>query len=317
LQKGSTQEVYVHFFVNLALTLTAKLAIKIIRLLTIATLVLITTALSSCSEQDDRIKIAPPGKIIATYPGESFESIDAVGFFDGDRFLLGGFAENNSHITLSLEDTKPGTYAIGRYPASSNNSVTLMPEDYDAEQTIGIYSSVQIDDDKLGTIIVTEFDDENHTISGTFHSRMKRSVPKEEEIEIGGSFTKISYTPAPIASSFSVQIDGNAFTPSVINAIGSFDILMISAIDVTQSVAIVVPQNTSTGTFSLEDGLAGDYRGVVTQGLLSFESVSGSVTISKHDKTTRRIEGTFSFMAEDFVSGGSPVNVSGEFSVSY
>lgn len=291
---------------------------KPIRLLTIATLLLITTALSSCSDEDDKIKIAPPGKIIATYAGESFESIDAAGFFDGDRFLFGGFAENNSHITLSLEDTKPGTYPIGRYPASDFNSVTFMPEDYDGEQTVGIYSSVQIDDVNLGSIIVTEFDEENHTISGTFHSRMKRAVPKEEEVEIDGSFTEIPYTPAAIPSSFSAQIDGVAFTPSVVNAIGSVDILMISAIGVTQSIAIVLPQNTSTGTFSLEEGLAGDYRGVVTQGLQSFESVSGSITISKNDKTARRIEGTFSFTAEDFVSGGSPVNVTGgEFSVSY
>jgi hypothetical protein len=279
------------------------------------------TALFACSDNEEKPRVAPPGKIIATYSGKSFESSDAVGFFDGGRFLMGGIGNNGSQITLSIESTDPGTYKItGALSGNVINTVTVMPENYDA-QTNDAYSSTIIQNGDLGSIVVTELDETNKTISGTFSVRVKRTMPKAEEMEVSGSFTQIPYTPAPPPSapnSFTAKVGGNTFTPSSVNAISSFGMLMINAMGTSRTLAIVVPSGTSTGTFSLEDGMIGDYRGVITEGTKSFESVSGSVTITKHDKTKKRIEGIFSFTAEEFPSGGSPITVTGgTFAVSY
>jgi hypothetical protein len=66
-------------------------------------------------------------------------------------------------------------------------------------------------------------------------------------------------------------------------------------------------------------GLESTNYGLYNYGTDSYESDAGSqVTISKHDKTAKRIEGTFNFNGKTFPNGDKNVTVSeGSFAVTY
>ncbi len=130
--------------------------------------------------------------------------------------------------------------------------------------------------------------------------------------------------PAPSGgnNTFTVKIDTVTFTPYVISVTRALGEIKISATDLLLSqVSIVMPDSVAPGTYSLPTvNSSGTYYGEYGQnGLGVSVSSSGTLTVTSHNTTTKKVIGTFSFVCESPIPTIPPtVNLTnGSFSVTY
>lgn len=277
---------------------------------------------NACSEEEEKAKSAPDGALIATVAGKSWSSkIAGAVVIDGDMTISAESADG-SHIVLVLNGAEVGTYVVSGIVdnESPENFVSYTPPGADVMTNPTYVSSNMFEKTNVGEVRITEVDLVNKTVSGTFICKVKRTVPQDAEIEIkSGSFTKVVYQEEPGSlpgNEFSAKIAGSTFAPSTMGGVKSFGYIVVSASG-TASVGIGIDASTGTGTFDLGP-MGSDYYATVVKNGTSYESVSGTLKITLHDKVNGRIEGTFSFTAEIFLTGGSPISVTeGSFAVSY
>jgi hypothetical protein len=283
-------------------------------------LVVGATLWSSCSEEEK--SGASSGMLVASVDGSSWKSNEiAVMIMDGS-ISIAAESSDGSQLVIYLDGDQTGIYEIEGLSDDVDNSISFTPKNADLSNPT--YTSAYFEEaEVVGEVNVTEIDEENKTISGTFKTKVYRYVPNEELLEIkSGSFKNLPYsedsTPVP-GNSFTAKVDGSTYTPSTVSGIEGFGKIMISSSTSGggKTVSVTVAATTETGTFDLE-GMGSEYTGLYSVANNSYESVSGSVVITKHDKSKNRIEGTFSFTAEIFPTGGSPVEITnGSFAITY
>ena len=86
----------------------------------------------------------------------------------------------------------------------------------------------------------------------------------------------------------------------------------------TENIGIVLPDNILPGTYDLD--FFGDYVAIYNQdssGNNAFASDSGTVTITTHNVTTKKIVGTFNFVGSSFFSPTTKNITNGTFDVTY
>lgn len=281
--------------------------------------VVLVVVLLSCSKDSDEA-IASAGSIAATVDGVSWKATVASASIANGAITIAGKDANNKGIQFgTLKSIKKGTYSV-KGPNGSElpeASLSLTPAGETAYAS-SYYAAGQT----VGTITISEIDETNKTVSGSFSGKVKRLVPAQKEIEIkGGTFNKVSYATVPTSgsNSFSVKVAGTSFSASVVSgakAIGKI-VLNFTTSDMKKIITIVTPDNVTTGMQSF--GKTGaTYYATYTDNSVVNESVSGSLNITSHNTTTKRIEGTFSFSAQPFPMGGSTISVTeGSFAVTY
>src|SRR5688500_16602989 len=289
----------------------------------ISKLLLSATLLSvlfiSCSDDDSKnTPVAPAGNIIATVGGTSWEA-SGVAIIGNNSISVGGQSGGKTVQVTVFKDDVVGTYEVKGIGALT----TFTPEAMVAYETTGSYASASIyfdNIDAVGSVTITEIDEVNKTVSGTFHSKVK-SYTDETTIEITtGSFTKIPYTTEVTTSTMGAKIDGVQFNSNVVVSAKAMGMLGLNGqtLGGQQIITISVPETITVGTYALgELGLSDQYITYSKNGK-TFVSVSGTLKITVHNKTTKHIEGTFTFSAEPF--GFEANNVSGTegvFSINY
>lgn len=283
--------------------------------------ILLAIALSlilSCSNDESEKEIAPEGSMIAKIEGSSWKSEQAAAVIFNDAISIVGTDGDDNGIELSvLTSNVAGTYMV-------KGTETSLPDalvSYTPSGEIAYFSSYFPEAVTVGKMIITEIDEVNKTISGTFECKVKRLVPEEKELEIKeGSFTRIPYTSdasAPTDNTFSAKVDGINFGATIIGGVKAFNTITLNATNGTKGIAISLPATVTTGSHNF-GGISDDYYATYLSGSTYYQSTSGSVNITKHDTAAKLIEGTFSFAAELFPAGGGSVSVTaGAFSISY
>lgn len=273
----------------------------------------------SCSEDD--VKIAAAGQMIATVENQAWSSSSAAALIYDGNIAITGESADGSQTVLFVGSSVTGTFSVsGALGSAPENIVSFTPANANVT-TNPTYSSTYSAKSGIGEIIITEIDQTNKTITGTFNCKVSRFLPEEKEIEMkSGSFTKIPYTEDQgntADNTFSAKINGAAFVPTTIGGVSGFGKITLNFAAGNKAIAISVPDNTNIGTFNF-DTFGGNYSAVYTDNSTVYESVSGSITIAVHDKTSDRIEGTFNFGGELFPTGGGSLTVTaGSFGVSY
>ncbi len=287
-------------------------------LLTFLTSGLITfLLLMSCSKESAKPAVAPAGSVMATVDGTSWTGIGAAVIANGSITIAGQDA-NNKGIQLSiLKNTVKGTYDIkGSTSALSDATISMTPPGEVA------YASVYFTDGlKIGSITITEIDETNKTISGSFNGKVKRFIPAEKEVEIkGGSFTKVAYTtkPATTTNTFSAKVSGTLLDATIITGVKALGTITLnfSTADAKKIIVIQMPDNVTTGSHAFGN-FGANYFALYTLNSESNESVSGSVNITSYDTSKKHIEGTFSFSAEPLLGGTAIPITEGSFKVTY
>ena len=277
---------------------------------------LVTAVSMSCSDDSDDASpkvTAPEGKIVAKMGGVSFEGIGGAQLYN-NQIIVGGNVGNESLSLFITKAAQVGTYDVkgAQLGTTPDAEVNYSPDG------ASLYSSVyMIAGEKVGAITIIEIDETNKTITGTFSSKVVSDDATSMEIT-EGSFNKLPYITAP-ESTLSAKIDGETFTATT--AVGQTSMGMIvlngQALNGSRIITLSFGDDIATGTYPLEE-LGGDIYATYTVNMESFVSSSGTLTITKHDKSLKRVEGSFSFAASDFFEESGEVNITeGTFAVTY
>jgi hypothetical protein len=273
-----------------------------------------------------------PGVLSALIDGKPWIALDTTRFASlmNGSIILSGTDSDDQTIAISLGDTIKGNYVLSKGEpnlAIYTNSLTFM-QDFSTNQ--GSNSS-----QAGGSVLVTEIDKVNQTISGTFIFNVFSDSAQYKKTITQGVFNKLPYfTALPLAKStdtFYTQIDGVNWTaPSISSGlIAGVRLVKGSEQNGLKSVAIYLPSSLPLYIFPFQpDFLYGVYVDngqtystvsiiPLPDSIYEMASYDGSLQILEYDSTAHRLRANFSFKAAT-QTGLSSVQVSqGYFSVHY
>lgn len=281
-------------------------------------MVVLATVLFSTACKKDESSPSPTstasGLLSATLNGVAFNPNDSVaGSMMNGMINISAF-HNGDLLTISLRDTVAKTYLLEEGADNTTSAAAYLKAGASSAYTSNLWYSSN------NKVVITKIDKVNKKISGTFTITVfDINLAGLDSLSFtSGSFTDVPYTtslPPTAGGTFKVNIDGSLFAPSTATAFKGLGKISITGTNGSKSVGITVPDNVSAGTYALS--FIGDYSAIYNPGngttlLLD----DGSLTITNHSVSQKRIEGTFQFTCSDF-SGNSAVLTNGEFSVSY
>lgn len=230
---------------------------------------------------------------------------------------------NQELVTLTIFASSTGTYDIGVSSGIETNGAAYNTNSKDGSGDTWVGATNFTD--SQGQITITEIDNDNETISGTFFFTGHNPEFGTKEFT-NGVFEKVSFAsvlvPGSSQNSFFAKVDGVEFEEEMVNAIalssGGISNLGISAtIGSTRVLGLNLDPNITSGeyelsTFGIPSGL---YSKSFSE---SFSSDTGKVIITLHDKGNKRIVGTFEFTAKSFLNPDESYEITeGSFDVTY
>ena len=235
---------------------------------------------------------------------------------------INGTSSDGKMISITLVAQAPGTYTVDA------NSPGVAAYNEPSNGVNISYSTNQSNDPTLsgGSVTITEIDQNNKTISGTFsfNGYDVSSGSGVKKVISEGVFDKLPFIttlpPASNADTFKVKIDGVDFSAASIAApiISGQLLVQGAASDGSNFVGILMPQNVQPGSYTLDffgGNFIGEYNPDANTALLS--QGNGTLTIIENNTTTKRIKGTFSFVASDIANTKTAQLTEGFFSVRY
>lgn len=254
------------------------------------------------------------GTFKVNFGGETFIAETAVAKYEMGLLTIAGAKAPSEVVSVGVDGTTVGTY--------TNNTMNYIPS---ANAQTG-YMNINPDTfAKNGTVVITEIDYENNTISGTFTFTGYSVNPEISPASItftNGIFEDVPVTGLPEPGTNPVgekymkaKIDGQQVNFGATGGVVNAGILALNGMNAAtqQSIMLSLPETITPGTYPLE--MFSDYYGTY----ISFEdggfsSEQGTITIISH--ADGWIKGTFQFNGEDF-DGGSHSLTQGEFNIQY
>jgi len=275
-------------------------------------LAMAAAVLTSCSndDSDGSSPEAPAGTMIANIAGASFVGVGGAQIYNNE-IIIGGTAGKESISIIISKAAEVGTYDVKGAKVGTTPDAEI---NYTPDSKTLFTSIAAADGEKVGTVTITEINQTAKTISGTFSTFVILNGEKKEIAS--GSFTKVPFVTAS-ASTMTAKIDGEVFTTSVAVGLAAQGSIGLNGQTANGSKIIVlsVGQTIKPGTYTIGETIFGTY----TVNASSFYlTSSGSLTISKHDTSAKRIEGTFNFIADPISGEGKSVTVTdGAFAITY
>ena len=202
---------------------------------------------------------------------------------ENGTLTIQGFTQQES-LTLQLSRLAEGNFEIGEgkpnyavFEDMGGNVYTTRPNGQ-------------------GMITISELNETNKTITGTFH--FNAFLPGIDTIYVSKGFLhNISYTGGEIpdptnAGTFSATVNGNPFSPILVSSRDTGNTIITSGVGVNSTIVISVPSTVETGTYTIpRGGFTAKYQdatGPETTG-------DGVIKIIEHNTSEKTIKGTFSF----------------------
>lgn len=242
--------------------------------------------LTACEDnlEDDNIPA-----IQAVRNGEFFKStqMTAVSNADGTVTITG--LNRIERLEFNLESATAGTYPLG---SGSPNEAIYTFNDTDVFSTSTGAGSGQV---------VLSSGTPPGTLTGTFSFvsylpmnadslYMRRGVifqvPFGNPIGPGGGGSSLS--------SLAANVDGVAFTPSVISPVNAGGVVVVNASNGANSIVLNFPDTIAVGSYTLAG--SGMYTANYISGGAAVPAVSGTLDITAVDPAADSVTGTFSFL---------------------
>jgi uncharacterized protein DUF6252 len=270
------------------------------------------------------------GKITMTINGKPWVA-DKFAFASQQQGITAiyGMSNDRKNFIITLSATTTGEYQLDQtslHAAAWSDSTETNAEGYTTNQGNSLA-------DAGGKVFLTSIDAARKTLSGTFQFNMFRELDNGRKAVVNGIFENVSFgTPDPPGSggsttgggtatgnTLTANIDGAVYSAKRVVGIAALGSLSIngSENDGTKAVGIQVPDNITTGTYDLSmfSGYVGVYVVSISE---SYTAESGKLVITEHNKSTKKIKGTFAFKASNLLSPGAVKDItSGTFSVAY
>jgi len=261
---------------------------------------------------------------MATIDGSQWIAVDTLKSVTivGGLINLTGISADNQQLSITLNDTVPGTYKL------KQEATSIAVYGYIDSSNSFAYSTNQGADSTQagGTVTVISIDAIHQTITGTFSFTVFRNVDGKQKTITDGIFYQLPYNstlpPSSTVDTMTADIDGQHWAAKSIlsSTLSNVMVLNGSFLDGTQSVSLLMPQNiVAGGPYTL------DYTGFTYYGFYSpqvsggYASTTGHLTILQNDLTNKRIRGNFDFNAADPTGQSSQTHqlTNGFFSVGY
>lgn len=225
-----------------------------------------------------------------------------------------GIAADSSRINFTILQNVAlnGTYNIG---FTSGNVAT-----YATTSTSVVWLS-NGDPTCTGTLKVTGLNPTTKRISGTFSFKGYRASDNTYKNITTGVFTNVPYQTGISngSNTFNVKIDNVNWVPTFITGYSSIGFINVEAsgLGLDKSVLLFFPDTIMAGTYSL--GGPNSFNAYYSPDTIStFIATNGTLSISSHNTTTKKIIGTFNFNAVDAIGGVTTHSITnGAFNIIY
>ncbi len=183
----------------------------------------------------------------------------------------------------------------------------------------------------INELKISSIDTQNKIIKGTFQFTggqvrtnnelfVKSFTKGEFTLSYTGDVPKTTEVPSTAKNTFSAKLDGVDFNPTHINAVKAAGKIMINGRRGTvESIGLFLSESVTSGTTS-DLSSFGTNQGIYTIDASATGSMTGkgSVIITSHDTSKKRITGTFSFDASSLFTPSVKKSItSGSFDVTY
>ncbi len=244
----------------------------------------------------------------AKIDGESWEANEYSAYVNNGVINITGDKDGET-ITITLLDDIEGNYSLSQ---NSDHSSAYIPYSHAVSYTSNgnAYAG--------GNVNIESINTNDTTITGTFEFDLYKAYSGDSVAITEGSFYKIKYKtsiPSQAEDSLSATVDGEDFTPTSISVSSYYGSISISATSGDEMLSLGIDASATPGTYPTSWG--GSYNGSYYIGDNILTNDTGTIVITKHDKTKQRISGTFSYDAS-VLGGDLSVSVTnGSFAVSY
>jgi hypothetical protein len=283
---------------------------------------------SSCDNEplegefiDDSLIFAEEGSLICLVNEQQFISESASGILSNNVLVITASGANGETVILSVENPSSGTFnlvaGLGTPTFGSYSNTNSQDNPYITYAALG----------GAGEFVITELDDVNLTVSGTFNFIGARPVlddagnpivdgngnPVVEKVTITeGSLNKVVYTieggDGSEENDFFAVVDGQDFIDENLEITQTMvgDVPMLNIVATNAEGAYVrfdIPEDQGVGEFAMFEGvsdgtkLVGIYN--PNTGGEDLFARPGTITFTEFGTTTGKLKATFSFTARD------------------
>lgn len=255
-----------------------------------------------------------PAVFTVDFSGETFVATGTQAVMqDGVIAISGVKGADGESVSLLVMGTTAGAYdgddALMVYAPNADSEYQYTNVDWDTGET-------------SGSVVITEIDTQNHTISGTFSFTGSWSDAEANLPTIAftnGSFENIPYTGNtggnPGDEYMNATIDGTDTEFSNFASLSVGDMMTISGFNMANSsnLQLVLPADITVGTYDITDNPFDGPTAVYFADEESWDAIDGSLTIIS--TSGGFIKGTFSFTAQDFDEVNTIEVTNGEFNI--
>jgi Family of unknown function (DUF6252) len=271
------------------------------------------------------------GEFIVDFNSKTWVANTIQTIVNSDYIAITGMKKSGELFQITIPGAKVGTYTLDMstpssaafalmYTQSSGNIPFLAADD-----SQGQFSGFP-NYKNTAKIVISSIDTSKKTISGTFQFTGVRfpsgtSTTVETMVFTNGKFNNLSYStdvPAPSGNSFLAKLNGSTYTATNINGVKSSGLIaVIGRKGNIENIGLSIPENATAGTKIDFEALSSDARGQYIDANSGIFGGKGTMTINSHNTSTKRIKGTFSFIAESFTSAVTHNISEGSFDITY
>jgi hypothetical protein len=265
------------------------------------------------------------------FDGQTFTASTTQAIVNSGYVAITGRKSSGEFFQITIPGARTGTYVINPSSPSSNFALAYSSGN-------GVVPYMAVDDENgafanfsnytdTAEIIISSIDTANKRIVGTFKFTGVKFADNtgtaiETKVFTNGVFN-LPYTSdvvAPTGNSFSAKINGSAYVPTSITGVKTNGFVsVIGRRGNIENIGLVVPENAVAGSVHNFTALSSDARGqyILNNTADGIYGGEGSVTIISHNVNTKRIKGTFSFVATSMLNASSFNITDGTFDITY
>lgn len=282
--------------------------------------------MSSCKKDSDSgsTTSASTSGFTATIDGAAWTSTTTGGTYRYGVFVLSGKSSTGASLILRVKPMA-GNETIAPYmmfQGSTDNVGIYMENGVDSlAYATNQYMSIPGDESIL---TFSKFDVAAKKVSGTFTIKVKRLLDNKTKA-ITGTFTDVVYddkVPPTPGKTMTAKVNGTSWTAtSVFGVYSSFtkSVAITGNASNGTTIGLNIPVSAEAGD-ALTPSLFGSVRAQYNPTSSTYKTAEvGTITVTEHDKDAKVMKGTFTFVAEDPMGGGSPSDnvTAGSFVVVY
>lgn len=273
------------------------------------------------------------GVFKVNFDGQTFTATSTQAIVNSDYIAITGLRSgSNDFFQITIPNGTVGTYTWDDFTGGTSDVLGLAYMNPQLGGSGFIGSSDQFGEfannpnyTDTAEVNIISINSATNTITGTFKFTGVRfgganGTTIQTKVFTQGEFN-LTYTEnvAPNGNTFFAKLDGADYNPTNVDGFkNSGKISIVGRRGNVENISIVVPDNILPGTYDFD--FFGDYMAIYNQdssGSNTYGSDSGSITITAHNVSTKKIVGTFNFVGTSFFSPTTKNITNGSFDVTY